>query len=51
MLLYWLFVTALTFMYLQEELWIEISTGKNRRWLLTHLYVEIWHQVCQALPF
>ena len=37
-------------LYLQE-LWIEISTGKNERWLLTNLYVETWHQMCQSLPF
>ena len=37
-------------LYLQE-LWIEISTGENQRWLLTHLYVVTWHQMCQALPF
>ena len=35
-----------------QELWIEIGTGKNRRWLLTHLRVETLHQeMCQALLF
>ena len=37
-------------LYLQE-LWIEISTGENQRWLLTHLYMEAPHHMCQALPF
>ena len=35
-----------------QELWIEIGTGKNRRWLPIHLYAKTLHwEMCQALTF
>ena len=35
-----------------SELWIEIGTGKNRRWLPIHEYAsKLGERTCQAIPF
>ena len=34
------------------ELWIEIRTEKNWRWLPNHLHAETLHpEMCQVMPF